>query len=134
MHKKIIVSLALDHGISAEALAMARHLRGEDGEIIAVHVYETPPGMANAYLPEDAVKNAFQTAKTKLEEKVAEAGDVDAVILQGHPGRAIVDYATEIDADCIIMGSHKPGLSDYFLGSTSSRVVRHAPCSVYVMR
>ncbi len=36
--------------------------------------------------------------------------------------------------DCIVIGSHKPGLSDYLLGSTAARVVRHAPCAVHVYR
>ena len=37
-------------------------------------------------------------------------------------------------ADCIVIGSHKPGLIDYLLGSTAARVVRHAPCAVHVLR
>jgi len=36
--------------------------------------------------------------------------------------------------DLIIVGSHKPGLQDYLLGSTAARVVRHAMCSVLVGR
>ena len=37
-------------------------------------------------------------------------------------------------ADLIIIASHKPGFQDYFLGSTAAKVVRHAPCSVLVVR
>jgi len=59
---------------------------------------------------------------------------VEPVTLVGHAGRTIVDYATETGIDCIVIGSHKPGLNDYFLGSTSARVVRHAPCAVHVLR
>ncbi|WP_187429798.1 hypothetical protein ROLI_015410 [Roseobacter fucihabitans] len=134
MHKKIIVALALDHGISKEALDMARHLRGDDGEILAVHVHEAPSSSVNAFIPADAIQNAFGAAKQKLAERIAGTRDVEAVMLQGPSGRTLTEYAEKIDADCIIIGSHKPGLSDYFLGSTSSRVVRHAPCSVYVIR
>ncbi|MFK7879453.1 universal stress protein [Roseobacter sp.] len=134
MHKKIIVALALDHGISKEALDMARHLRGDDGEIFAVHVHETPSSSVNAFIPEDAVKRAFASASETLADRLIGTSDVEPVMLQGSAGRTITEYARKIDADCIIIGSHKPGLSDYFLGSTSSRVVRHAPCSVYVIR
>lgn len=134
MHKKIIVSLALDHGISKEALAMARHLKGDDGEILAVHVYETPNSTVNAYVSEDIVKRAVDGAQEKLANRVAETPDVEPVMLQGNPGQALTTYAKKIGADCIIVGSHRPGLSDFFLGSTASRVVRHAPCSVYVIR
>ncbi|MBT8411941.1 MAG: universal stress protein, partial [Octadecabacter sp.] len=44
------------------------------------------------------------------------------------------DFATDNSIDCIIMASHQPGLEDYFLGSTAARVVRHAKCSVHVIR
>lgn len=134
MHKKIIVSLALDHGISKEALAMARHLKGDDGEILAVHVYETPNSTVNAYVSEDVVKRAVDGAQEKLADRVTDMSDVEAVMLEGNPGIALTTYAKKIGADCIIVGSHRPGLSDFFLGSTASRVVRHAPCSVYVIR
>ncbi|WP_299963629.1 universal stress protein [uncultured Roseobacter sp.] len=134
MHKKIIVSLALDHGISAEALAMARHLKGDDGEIKAVHVYDRPNSTVNAYVSEEVMARAAEAARDKLAARVAQTPDVEPVMLHGQPGRALVDYAAKIGADCIIVGSHKPGLSDYFLGSTAARVVRHAPCSVYVIR
>ncbi|MCV3273827.1 universal stress protein [Roseobacter sinensis] len=134
MHKKIIVSLALDHGISQEALAMARHLKGDDGEIQAVHVHESPNSSVNAYVSEDIMRQAVDAAREKLAARVADTPDVEPVMLHGSPGQALTEYAKKIGADCIIVGSHKPGLSDYFLGSTSSRVVRHAPCSVYVIR
>ncbi len=134
MHKKIIVGLALDHGISDEALAMARHLKGDDGEIHAVHVHEAPNSTVNAYVSEDIMRQAVDAAKEKLAARVANLPDVEPVMLHGSPGQALTQYASKIGADCIITGSHKPGLSDYFLGSTSSRVVRHAPCSVYVIR
>ncbi len=35
---------------------------------------------------------------------------------------------------CIIVASHKPNVGDYLLGTTAARVVRHAACSVFVVR
>jgi nucleotide-binding universal stress UspA family protein len=52
----------------------------------------------------------------------------------GHPGNQILDLAEETNADLIIVASHRPGLQDYFIGSTAGRVVRHANCSVLVTR
>ncbi len=134
MYKKIIVALSLDHGIAALAIETARSLLAEGGEIIAVHVYEPPHSSVSTYLAEEDVKSAFQTAKENLAKRVGDTADVKAEMLQGHSGRAITDYAEKIGVDCIVVGSHKPGLQDYFLGSTASRVVRHAPCSVHVLR
>jgi len=134
MYDKIIVSLALDHGISQSALQAARALRNENGQIIAVHAYEPVQGSVRAYLDEEIIQTAQKKVKAALAEKVKNEPDVEAVLLEGHSGRAITDYAAQIGADCIIVGSHKPGLSDFFLGSTAARVVRHAPCTVHVLR
>lgn len=37
-------------------------------------------------------------------------------------------------ADLIIIASHTPDFSNYFIGATADRVVRHAKCSVLVDR
>lgn len=134
MYDKIIVSLALDHGIADRALATARHLCAPGGQIMAVHVYEPLQGSVNSYVSEDAVVLAQDTARQALAQRIGDSTDVQPVLLKGHSGRAITDYAAEIGADLIIVGSHKPGLMDFFLGSTAARVVRHAPCSVHVLR
>lgn len=134
MYKKIIVALALDHGISETALAKAKLLLDEGGEIIALHVYEAPSGMAGAYISADDIRRARNTAQQRLEERVRDVPEARAELITGHSGRVIADYAKEHAADCIIMGSHKPELADYLLGSTAARVVRHAHCSVIVLR
>ena len=134
MYKKIIVSLSLDHGIGEAAIALARSLKAEDGTILGVHVYEPMSGAASAYVTDEAVAKAFEATKRALDERTGAAPDVEGVMLKGHSGRAITDYAAEVGADCIIVGSHKPGLRDIFLGSTAARIVRHAECSVHVLR
>ena len=74
-------------------------------------------------------------AKTELEGLIGAAGiEAEAEVKSGKPGATIVNCADEYAADLIIIGSHKPGLKDCFLGSTAERVVRYAPCSVLVVR
>ena len=55
-------------------------------------------------------------------------------VVEGHAGRSIVDYAEKNGVDLIVIASHRPGLQDFFLGSTAARVVRHAQCCVHVLR
>jgi nucleotide-binding universal stress UspA family protein len=51
------------------------------------------------------------------------------------PRHAIVDAAREWSADLILMGSHsRRGLDRLLLGSVAESVVRHAPCSVEIVR
>ena len=134
MYNKILVPLSLEHGIATKALNVARGLRSEGGKIIALHVSEPLHDSVRAYVPKDAHANALEKAKEELAERIGTATDVQPVLLEGYSGRAITEYAEEIGADCIVVGSHKPELRDHFLGSTASRVVRHAPCSVHVLR
>lgn len=134
MYQKILVPMALDHGISAQMLNVARVLAAGTGSIVALHVYEAPQGTVSAYVDEEVVNAGFARAKERMSEKLAGLENVEAVLIKGHSARTIVDYAQKNGVDCIVMGSHKPGLGDYFLGSTAARVVRHAGCAVHVVR
>lgn len=134
MYKKIIAALGLSHGHGSRALETARSLKSEDGEIFAVHVLEPVPGFATYYLPPDHEQEVRKLAKEAIAERVGEKKDAKVVVLSGSPGLTITEYAEEIGADCIIVGSHKPELQDYLLGSTAARIVRHASCSVHVLR
>ena len=134
MYNNILVPMALDHGIGEKAIETARILLAKGGKITALHVYEAPKGTASIYLDEELVQKAYSRAKSELEKRVESFPEVEPAIIKGHSGRGIIDFASEIHADCIIVGSHNPGLIDYLLGSTAARVVRHAPCSVHVLR
>lgn len=134
MYKKILISMALDHGFGEQAKKLARSLSAEGGEIIAVHVYEPLQGSASSYVSAEDVEKSLSAAEERIKERVQGDDDIEPILLKGHSGRALTDYAQEIGADCIIVGAHKPGLRDFLLGSTSARIVRHAPCSVHVLR
>ena len=134
MYKKIVVALGLSHGHGNTALDVARSLKADGGEIVALHVIEPVSGFASYYLQPDHEAEALKAVTAAIAERVSGAADVRVEILNGHPGRTITEYAESMNADCIIVGSHKPELQDYLLGSTAARVVRHAMCSVHVIR
>ena len=134
LYRKILVPMALDHGVSAHTLEVARAICAKGGEIIALHVYDEPQGTAAAFMDENVVKEAVASAKIQLAEKTEGLQNVSTDLVVGHTYRTIIDYASQHGVDCIVMGSHKPGLSDYFLGSTAARVVRPAACAVHVFR
>jgi nucleotide-binding universal stress UspA family protein len=61
--------------------------------------------------------------------------NVSEEVISGSPQRAIVERAKEWGADLIVLGSHGYGFwSRALLGSVSTSVVNHAPCSVLVVR
>lgn len=136
MYKNILVAIDPSHGPDQEtALRMATHL-AEDAtaRITAMTVVEPIPASVLAEAPEDIAERAGALALADLRNLVGTQSEVNTVIRHGSAGPTIVDYAGEHGIDCIVLASHKPGLTDYFLGSTAARVVRHAPCSVHVLR
>lgn len=134
MYHKILVPMALDHGISPDTLAIAEALRADGGVIVALHVYETPQGSVSAYLDADVVQAGYDAARTQLTARTMDLPHVTAALIKGHSARGIVDYADANDIDLIVIGSHKPGRGRFLLGSTAARVVRHSNCAVHVRR
>lgn len=134
MYRKIIAALSLEHGIADKALKAAAALADEGAEIRAVHVYEPLQDSVRNYVSKSDLDKARQQVETNLQKRIEDYPDIVPVVLEGHAGRSLAEYAEEIGADCIVVGSHKPGLRDYLLGSTAARIARHAPCSVHVLR
>ncbi|UYV38551.1 universal stress protein [Rhodobacteraceae bacterium D3-12] len=135
MYKNILVPIAADHDPNTDAaLKVARALAGEGATITALTVVETMPGYVASQLPEGQFEKTMAAVTNGLKEDLAGAGDVVIKVIEGHSARSILEFAAKAKIDCIVMASHRPDISDYFLGSTASRVVRHAQCAVHVLR
>ena len=138
MYKTIVIPLALDQGLAPRLLELTRLLKDEDGRLVAVHVLDHVPKYASYYMGDDASTDKqneiLAAAKQGVVDRIGTQEDAEVVVLTGHPGRSITDYAQKIGADCIIVGSHRPDLTDFFLGSTAARIVRYSQCSVHVLR
>ncbi|VDZ64485.1 Universal stress protein F [Serratia odorifera] len=52
----------------------------------------------------------------------------------GSPRDEVLQLAEEIDADLIVIGSRRPSVKTYLLGSNAAAIVRHAKTSVMVIR
>ena len=56
-------------------------------------------------------------------------------VRSGTPHTEIVGLAEELRVDLIVMATHGRGfISQAILGSTTDRVLRHAPCPVLIVR
>ena len=67
----------------------------------------------------------------------ADASDLKPNILVTHGASIyaeILAVAEEAVADLIVVGSHRPAMKDYLLGTNASWTVRHTQCSVPVAR
>lgn len=79
---------------------------------------------------------AVTIAEKELRRVFSELGTpLTTKVVKGRPAQAIVEEAENWGADLIVLGSHGYGFwQRTFLGSVSSAVVHHAPCSVLIVR
>lgn len=138
MYKSIVIAVALfNKGATSRSLIeKANKLIDPDGSITLVHVLDEVP----AYLATAIAREQLLQHRKALREQMeslaasAKAKSVDIDIRGGRASENILACAAECNADLIMVASHKPDMSDYFIGSTAARVVRHSPISVLVSR
>ena len=135
MYKNILVPIQFDEMRDTQAsFLVARNLATDDAKFTFMHVMETIPSYAATQIPDDVFASSRHEVERQLSQSASALPGSSAVLVSGHAGRTIVDYSNEHAIDCIVIASHKPGLENFFLGSTADRVVRHANCSVHVIR
>ena len=136
MFSRIIVAVDLANMDQGKALLnKAVRMIDAGGEIRLLHVLEEVPSYIAAELPRDL--NDRRQAEAKVELGLLTQGadsNVATEVRSGAASSQILQCAEDTGADLIMIASHRPGLSDYFIGSTAARVVRHAQCSVLISR
>lgn len=135
MYTNILVPLAPDHGaVASESMKAAKALLSPGGTITVMTVIEAIPSYVAQYLPQDQQERNKAEIEAQLAAEFAAEDNIQVSVKVGHAAQAILDLAESGGHDCVIIASHRPGLQDYFLGSTAARVVRHAQCGVHVLR
>ncbi len=132
------VDLAYPDVVKLE-VEMALKLIAEDGEIdmlyvddARVHHSMVPTVTGNAFSEHHL--SAFDRVQTMLEQLVPRPHRGKSIVRNGVVFDEVVAQAKRSNADAIMMASAKPRLRSYLLGSNAAKVVRHAPCSVFVVR
>jgi nucleotide-binding universal stress UspA family protein len=125
---------------SRQALAAALNLVDHSVPIIVIGVEEAlPQYVAMRGEVDEAKREADDYFKT-IGHEAAEAAklqgrEVKFEVLRGHAGQKVVEFARKEEADLIVIGfSGHSGVWGTFLGTTADKIVRHAPCSVLVVR
>lgn len=136
MYRNLLVPIAFqgtaDDGLPA--IAAAQRLCSQGGRITLLHIMEEMPHHLVNYLPDHYRNDLHAAVTTELAKLAAQIPGGLTAIAEGKPAPAILDYAADMHIDCIVIASHRPGLQDWLLGSTAARVVRHARCSVHILR
>ena len=136
MYKTILVPIDIAHLDKGKAMIDVATAHASKGaKIIILNVVEEIPTWAAAEIPDGIIDKSRQTSVDEMNAIAKESGiEMEVEVRMGHSYNTILEVAKEKSVDMIIVASHRPGLQDYFLGSTAAKVVRHARCSVLVVR
>jgi len=135
MYHNILVPISFDAERDVSApLKLAKLLAVPGAKITLLHVVEHIPGYAISYMPTDYLAEARKAIQDELAGLAETLPNATGVVIEGHSGRSILDWADTNSPDLIIIASHRPGMQDLLLGSTAAQVVRHAGCAVHVVR
>jgi nucleotide-binding universal stress UspA family protein len=109
------------HVMEPLSLLLGREMAGNDPEFDAVWIARQEQAKALVAKAADKLRGAGLNVTTALEE--------------GDPKSQIIDVARDWHADLIVLGSHGwKGLYRFTMGSVSEAVLRHAHCSVEIVR
>lgn len=121
---------------SGEAKGALEAATSLGGEIHCLHVLFPLATVGPSVAVDDVADTDRVTNARKRLEDLTEPFKVTKLeVLLGTPGLEIAEYAKNIDADLIVIPSHGyHGVKRLVLGSVAERVIRHAECSVLVLR
>jgi nucleotide-binding universal stress UspA family protein len=140
MFEKILLAVdGSEHSLHAARTAanLARAISSTEIRIVVVFD-SVPPYLGEPNL-QHAINARMETARVVMEKAIEAVGDLSSEIhtefIEGSPAEAIIEVATTRKSDVIVMGSRGHGtLVGLLLGSTSQKVVAHAPCPVLIVR
>ena len=140
MFKTILVPVDLGEVEAAQpAIDKAVELAGiAGGSLRLIYVRAIVPVTYMEFMPPTFDEEQQGESDARLAKLAAGVGlppdRVSAVVRLGSVYAEVLDEAEKTGADLIVIGSHRPTMATYLLGSNASTIVRHAKCSVLVVR
>lgn len=141
--KRILCPIDFSEGSRAALRAAAELAQVCSAEITLLHVFPRPSVGSDALsevVMEEALSHLGTEARGRLASWKAEAEalgakNVAVAAASGSPWEVIVKTAEKDRTHAIVMSTHgRTGFERAFLGSVAEKVVRHAPCGVFVVR
>jgi nucleotide-binding universal stress UspA family protein len=140
MFKAILVPVDIAEAeVAQPGLDKAVELAKASGAVVKLtHVRSPVPYAMNEYIPAEYYDSDEKAALKALEDMAAKLDLPKESVSVSSPFGSVYDEvlkeAAAINADLIVVGSHRPNWSTYLIGSNAANIVRHALCSVLVVR
>lgn len=141
MFKNILLPIDLnDRNSWQSALPKAVDLCRQHGA--KLHVVTVVPdifqGHVAPYFPEgyedELIQRTDEALRKLIREQVPDTVEAEDSVAHGSIYHEILAAAEKVGANLIVMASHRPEIRDYLIGPNAAKVVRHANCSVLVVR
>ena len=143
-YKKIMIATDGSEYVKRAVSSGIEIAKLSDAKLYAVHIVPTLPSssmpIGSRMFRWDEAYEVLKDEGNKALEDVKEAAkgedvEVEGVLLEGHPGDKLIEFAENNDIDMIVMGTlGKTGLERFLLGSVADNVVRHSKVDVLFVR
>jgi universal stress protein F len=141
MHKNILFPVDLEHTVEAEkALKIAIEEAQRSKAKLTVMTVAPGFGMpiVASYFDKGAVKSALKEIARQLkryvDDNIPDDIETNAIVNEGNPAELILKQAQKDKIDLIVIASHNSQIENLLLGSCAAKVVRHAHCTVTVVK
>ena len=140
MFKKILIPIDLTElEVAKPALKAAADVASlEQAEMRLIAVETLLPASFMEYVPPEFDRSQEERAMLALSDIAAGMAiskeRISRTVRFGGIYVEILAEAEEWGADLIVIGSHRPSMATYLIGSNAKTIVRHAKCSVLVIR
>jgi len=141
VYSKILVPVDVGESEMTElAVNAALTLAKTDGgaQLRLINVQPLVPVAFIDYIPPNFDEEMRETAEKELAALSAKIDlpreRVSTIVRFGAVYPEVLAEAEDWGADLIVVGSHRPTMATYLLGSNAKTIVRHAKCSVLVVR
>lgn len=137
-----IILAGIDTSAQAEVVVQRAAFLAEKSQatLHLIHVLDIiPAGPIPPPASAEVTQSLFNAARDRLAAMIDLSVSLGVTpfghLILGSPWREIVQLATDLSADLIVVGTHDPGrIARFVLGSVSDAVVQKASCPVMVIR
>ena len=140
--KSVLCAVDVSHEDDISVLKTADKLaRLDDAQLDVITVVPNYGiTLVNSYFDENFQGEMVSKTRHALSDLVGKVlgddrnKDIRHVVAAGSIYEEILEAAKQAGTDLIVIGAHKPHLSEFLLGPNAARVARHSKCSVYIVR
>lgn len=113
-----------------------------NSKLYLLHVIYDIEKASNLHIPHPSLTELYKDLENHAKKNLDSFGidireelkNVETVVKRGIPYEEVIKFASENSIDLVIIGTlPRSGVERFFVGSTTQRIIRNAPCPVLVV-